>query len=153
VNILTLSNSYIILSQTTIKRAIDTHLPMFLLCCRDCPVKQVTHCALSGTILQWLVHEPAITPGVPPGPEVEPAAGEGEHDPVLAAAPVARDPAELLAASFSPVGFDRYGHTDTDTDIVIPIYSKLIPMPILPSRIYIKPIPIPISGSGFKSNR
>ena len=48
------------------------------------------------------------------------------------------------------VGFDRYAHTDTDTDIVIPIYSK--PIPILASRIHtdtdiwfgiqIKPIPI-----------
>ena len=50
--------------------------------------------------------------------------------------------------------FDRYGHIDTDTDIVIPIYSK--PIPILASRIHtdtdtatdiwfgiqIKPIPI-----------
>ena len=47
------------------------------------------------------------------------------------------------------IGFDRYGHTDTDTDIVIPIYSK--PIPILPSRIYIKPIPIQFSK--FISNR
>ena len=36
------------------------------------------------------------------------------------------------------LGFDQYGHTDTD--IVIQIYSK--PIPILPSKIYIKPIPI-----------
>jgi hypothetical protein len=44
------------------------------------------------------------------------------------------------------LGFDRYGLTDTntDTDMVIPIYSKPIPItiPIIPSRIYIKPIPI-----------
>ena len=53
------------------------------------------------------------------------------------------------------VGFDRYGHTDTDTDtdMVKPIYSKPIPIPILPSKIYIKPIPIPISGLKFISNR
>ena len=51
------------------------------------------------------------------------------------------------------IGFDRYGHTDTDTDMVIPIYIKPIPIPILPSRIYIKPIPIPISVLKFISNR
>ena len=60
VNTLTLSNSYIILSQTTIPRAIITHLPMSLLRCWDCPVQHVTHCALSGTILQWLVHKPSM---------------------------------------------------------------------------------------------
>ena len=32
------------------------------------------------------------------------------------------------------IGFDRYGHTDSD--IVIPIYSKPIPIPILASRIH-----------------
>ena len=34
------------------------------------------------------------------------------------------------------VGFDRYSHTDTD--IVTQIYSKWIPIPILPSRFYFK---------------
>ena len=33
------------------------------------------------------------------------------------------------------LGFDRYGHTDTD--MVIPIYSKPTTIPILPSRIHI----------------
>ena len=53
---------------------------------------------------------------------------------------------DLKRNKLSDVGFNRYGHTDTDTDtnIVIQIYSK--PILILPSRIYIKPIPIPISG-------
>ena len=56
----------------------------------------------------------------------------------------------------SSVGFDRYGHTNTNTNIVIPTYTK--PIPILASRIHtdtdtdiwfgiqIKPIPIPIIG-------
>ena len=57
----------------------------------------------------------------------------------------------IILGSLTLVGFDRYGHTDTDTDMVIPIYSK--PIPILPSRIYIKPIPIPISVLKFISNR
>ena len=54
---------------------------------------------------------------------------------------------------------DVAGHTNTDTNtnMVIPIYSKPIPIPILPSRIYtdtdncfeihIKPILIPIIGT------
>ena len=54
----------------------------------------------------------------------------------------------------SSVGFDRYGHTNTDTNIVIPTYTK--PIPILASRIHtdtdtdiwfgIQIIPIPIKG-------
>ena len=43
-----------------------------------------------------------------------------------------------MQADFNPchLGFDWYGHTDTDTDMVIPIYSKPIPIPILPSKIH-----------------
>ena len=59
----------------------------------------------------------------------------------------------MLLLQPQQIGFDRYGHTDTntDTDMVIPICSKLIPIPILPSIIYIKPIPI--SGLKFISNQ
>jgi hypothetical protein len=53
----------------------------------------------------------------------------------------------------SEAEFNQYGNTNTNTDMVIPVYSKLIPITTLPSRIYAKPILIPISVLTFISNR
>ena len=59
-------------------------------------------------------------------------------------------PNQILLPAYLALGFDRCGHTNTNTntDMIIPIYSKLIPIHILPSRIYIKPIPISVMKLG-----
>ena len=52
----------------------------------------------------------------------------------------------LATVSAHAKGFDQYGYIDTDTYMVIPIYTK----PILPPKIYIKAIPIQISVLKFQ---